>query len=324
MQIEVSMIYKNIPGTDLYPSSICLGTALIGSSIDSSSSFKLLDSYLDLGGNFIDTAHIYAYWVKGKSLSERTIGKWIMERGIRDKILIATKGGISTDGTVKLGREEIIKDLNESLKYLRTDYIDLYWLHRDDPNYPVSNILEILNDQMEKGKIRYFGCSNWDVRRIEEAICYASRNKLACFVGNQMMWSLAIPNVEAITDKTLVIMDKNGIEFHKRRLFTAIPYSSQANGFFTKLSKKATLNDDIKKIYLNNENMKRLKRVQKLASELSKSVTEISLAYLTSQPFTTIPIVGCRTVEQITESIGAGDLILQEDMITYLEKGTTF
>jgi len=321
------MMYRNIPGTDLYPSSISFGTGLMGSSINREHSFQLLDKFVEMGGNFIDTAHVYGDWVPGgKSLSEKTIGMWAKERGVRNEIIIGTKGAhpaLSSMRIPRLSHDEIVNDLNESLKFLQTDYIDLYWLHRDDPNRPVADILETLNEQVAAGKIRYLGCSNWKIQRIREAMQYASEHGLKCFVGNQMMWSLAVPNIDALVDKTIVIMDKEGMEFHKETHLAAIPYSSQAKGFFTKMSKGnvTQLNEGIKETYYNEENMRRLKRVQKLADDLSRSVTETALSYLISQPFTTIPIVGCRTVEQLTDSLKAGDLVLDPDMVKYLEEG---
>lgn len=313
--------------TDLKPSAICLGTGQLGSTVDKKTSFELLDAFVDMGGNFIDTAHVYADWIPGeKSASEKTIGRWLKERGIRDKVIIGTKGAhpeLSTMHIQRLSRDEIVKDLNESLEYLQTDYIDLYWLHRDDPKRPVADILETLNDQVLAGKIRYFGCSNWKPYRIKEALEYAEKNGLKAFVANQMMWSYALPNKEGIKDKTLVPMDEEGLELHRQTGMAAIPYSSQAKGFFTKLSISGLegLSDDIKEVYYNDENMERFKRAKKVAEEMAISINQVALAYLISQPFTTIPIVGCYTIEKLKDSMGAGDLQLDEKTLQYLENG---
>lgn len=313
--------------TDLKPSAICLGTGQLGSTVDKKTSFELLDAFVDMGGNFIDTAHVYADWIPGeRSASEKTIGRWLKERGIRDKVIIGTKGAhpeLSTMHIQRLSRDEIVKDLNESLEYLQTDYIDLYWLHRDDPKRPVADILETLNDQVSAGKIRYFGCSNWKPYRIKEALEYAEKNGLKAFVANQMMWSYALPNKEGIKDKTLVPMDEEGLELHRQTGIAAIPYSSQAKGFFTKLSISGLegLSDDIKEVYYNDENMQRFKRAKKVAEEMAISINQVALAYLISQPFTTIPIVGCYTIEKLKDSMGAGDLQLDEKTLQYLENG---
>jgi Predicted oxidoreductases (related to aryl-alcohol dehydrogenases) len=318
------MQYKKIYGTDLNTSAICLGTAMIGSAIDQETSYLLLDKYLEMGGNFIDTAHVYADWIPGeKSCSEKTIGRWMRERGIRNNVIIGTKCGhklLSGEIVLRMSRKEISQDLNESLEYLQTDHIDLYWLHRDDPNRPVADILETLNGLVESKKIRYFGCSNWKVQRMREAMEYSYTHDLKFFSANQMMWSLAEVNHGTVGDETMVLMDQEGMEFHKETGLVAIPYSSQAQGFYTKMdvTDDSRLGEYIKKLYNNEKNIIRLNKLKKLSQDLSVPIAEIVLGYLTAQPFVTIPIVGCRTVEQLTESMKAGDLVLEQEVLEYL------
>ncbi len=322
------MRYGNILGTDLKPSIICLGTAPFGSTLNENDSLSLLDEFIDLGGNFVDTAHVYANWLPiEKSISEKTIGKWLKERNIRDKIILGTKGAhpeLSKMHIPRLSHDEIVKDLDESLQYLRTDYIDLYWLHRDDINRPVEDILETLNEQVKIGKIRYFGCSNWRPSRIKEALEYCAKYNLKSFVANQMMWSFAISNEEVIEDKTLVLMNKDGFKLHSETKLAAIPYSSQARGFFSKAYTYGldNITGELRNIYFNKENIERFKRLKKLSKELSKSIGQLSLAYLTSQKsFLTIPIIGSHTKEQLIDSMGAGDFVLNQEEMDFLEKG---
>ena len=294
------MRYINIPGTNLNSSIICMGGGPLGISLNKKESFQLLDTFINFGGNFIDTANIYGKWLaEGKNMSELTIGQWIKNRKNRENIIIGTKGAhpnLDTMNIPRLSHDEIVSDLNESLSSLQTDYIDIYWLHRDDEDSSVAEILEIMNEQVKIGKIRFFGCSNWKVERIREAMKYAAKHNVKSFVGNQMMWSYAVPNEETIGDSTMVQMDKKGVDFHKDTQLTAIPYSSQAQGFFTKLEKNEgninSLTDNRKQKYYNVENMKRYKRALKLSSDLSKSITEIVLSYLISKPFPVIPIAG--------------------------------
>ncbi len=125
-----------IPDTELQVSGICLGTAGIGSSIDRSASFSIMSTYVELGGTFFDTASVYADWLPGpRSVSETTLGDWLAENGKRDQITLSTKGGhpdLQTMHVPRMSRKEIVNDLDASLRNLRTDVIDLYWLHRDD------------------------------------------------------------------------------------------------------------------------------------------------------------------------------------------------
>lgn len=319
------MIYRNIEKTELQVSTICMGGVTVINEHDKDYCFDLLDKYIELGGNFIDTANIYGKWLsQKKNTSELNIGAWIKERKNRHKLIIGTKGGhphIETMSVSRLSKEEVARDLDESLKALETDYIDIYWLHRDDENLAVSYIIEYLNEFIEEGKIRYFGLSNWKLNRIREALDYANQRQIRGPIANQMMWSLATINKDNLSDKTLVCMDDETFNLHKNRNIPAIPYSSQANGFFEKLKQHGSgiTNEKVKAIYHNDENLKRYRRVIKLASELNRSITEISLGYLISQTFTTVPIIGSRTIEQLESSLKAGDMCLSEEMIRFLE-----
>jgi len=318
-----------ITGTDLESSFISLGGVTMGSKLNEEDSFKLMDTYFEQGGNMIDTAQVYANWLPiESSISEKTIGKWMKARGIRHKMIVTTKGAHPLLETMNIPRVtpgEIIQDLDDSLKRLQVDTIDLYWLHRDDENTSVGEIVSILNDQVKAGKIRYFGCSNWKTERIMEAQKYALEHGLQGFSGNQMMWSLATVNREKLADPTLVPMDKDMKQLHVTSSLTAIPYSSQAQGIFTKLdSGNLTFSENqISPMYYSLENQNRLKRVQQLAKEHSLTITQVVLGYLLSQPFSTIPIVGCYTAEQLNNCLLAENIHFSEEQIAYLEQGIT-
>jgi aryl-alcohol dehydrogenase-like predicted oxidoreductase len=320
------MRYIRIPGTELQPSTICLGTGNIGSAIDPSTSFALLDAYLNQGGNFLDTAKVYADWLPGeKSVSEKTIGQWLRQRSNRNNVILATKGAhpeLTAMHIPRLSRSEIVYDLQESLKNLQTEVIDLYWLHRDDVHRPVEEIIETLTDQVQAGKIRYFGCSNWRMERIKAAQVYAYQRGGPGFIANQMMWSLAVVNPKALPDQTMVVMDDELKRYHLETGLAAIPYSSQANGWFQRRARdtvgqmKATLRG----MYGGMANEHRFRCMTQLASESGLLVTDIVLGYLQSQPFPTIPIVGCQSIDQLRDSLSAGDVSLSPDQVKYLEQ----
>jgi aryl-alcohol dehydrogenase-like predicted oxidoreductase len=319
------MKYVVIPNTDLRVSQLCLGSTDIGAAIPVPESFALMDEFVALGGNFIDTAHVYSNWIPGtKSTSEKTIGRWLQERGNRDQLVISTKGAhpeIASMHTSRLSRAEIEQDLNESLEFLQTDRIDIYWLHRDDPAVPVSDIVDILNEQGAAGKIRYLGASNWTVERIQAAADYAASKGLHSFVANQPLWSLAQPNMDVHPDQTLVAMDQAGLDFHRRTGMAVLPYSSQAHGYFTKMDRgdhdKIARNDQV--VFENETNMKRLARVQELARKYKAQINDIVLAYLHSQPFVTIPLIGSKRIDQLRSSVNALELTLTSDELAYLE-----
>jgi aryl-alcohol dehydrogenase-like predicted oxidoreductase len=318
------MRYTTIGGADLRPSVLCLGAGDIGSKIDRETSFRLLDAFVDGGGNFLDTAQVYADWLPGeRSISEKTLGAWLAARRARASILIGTKGAhprLETMHVPRMSRAEIVHDLDNSLKNLRTDVIDLYWLHRDAPAVPVEEIIDILQDQVQAGKIRYFGCSNWQRPRIEAAQAYAARRGLQGFIANQLLWNIGVVDL-AGGDPTIVAMDPALWVYHRRTGLAAIPFSSQANGFFNKLAagQTAAIKPHTRRIYCNPENQLRFQRIQQLAQETSLSITQIVLGYLLAQPFTTIPIVGCQTLEQLQDSLAAASVQLTPEQVKFLE-----
>lgn len=313
-----------IPKTDLSPSQIALGTSVFDTrDISRDTAYALLDAYMKAGGNFIDTAHIYADWFPGtKSSSEKFLGQWMKSTGVRDQIVLATKGAhpfLSSMNMSRMSPQEIATDVNESLEYLQVDTIDLYWLHRDDTTRPVGEILESLNEHIRAGKIRAIGCSNWRPARIQESLDYANANALQPFVANQPMWSLAVPNIADWPDKTITAMDKETFALHQRTNMAVVAWSSQARGFFTKLAAGKTLSDGERKLYGNETNTRRLERAKTLAEKYNVSITHIALSYLLSQPFPTFPIIGCRTLDQLHDSLQAADLQLTANDLTYLE-----
>jgi aryl-alcohol dehydrogenase-like predicted oxidoreductase len=320
------MNHVQIPGTDLKVSPICLGSTDLGSGIKPPDAFRFLDEFVAMGGNFIDTAHVYADWLPGpKSISEKTIGQWLRKVGQREKILIGTKGGhpdLSTMHVSRLSPAEITRDVNESLEYLQSDYVDIYWLHRDDRAIPVSEVMDALAEHVQAGKIRYLGCSNWTISRIREALSYSASKGIPSFVANQPMWSLAAPHMDRLPDKTLVAMDEEGMAFHRQTGMAAIPYSSQARGFFTKLEDSGLdgIPDGDRRVYATDANMRRFTQAQALAKQYQVAINEVALAYLLCQPFTTIPIVGCKRLDHLHDSVKAVDLTLTPAEVECLEK----
>ncbi len=247
----------SIPGTTLIPSCLCMGTGDFGAGIERPAAYALLDAFHERGGNFLDSAKIYSDWIPGeRSRSEKVIGEWMEGRKNRHEIIVATKGAhfnLETPTIMRLAPEEITGDLNASLGHLRTDYIDLYWLHRDDPERPVSEILETLQSQVKAGKIRYYGCSNWRIERLDEARLYAQQNGLDGFAAVQNLWNLAKVNPRGFADPTIVCMDDTLWEYHHKHQVASIPFTSQANGLFQKMVGRnaESLPGSLQKAYLN-------------------------------------------------------------------------
>ena len=204
------MKYIQLNNTDLNISPICLGTAGFGDKSDLEKSFEILNAFVRAGGNFIDTANVYCKWLKGHgNCSEQIIGKWLKESGMQGKVIVATKGAhysFEDPGRSRVNKEDIRMDLDESCRTLGKDEMDFYWLHRDDPEKPAEEIVDILEELKKEGRIRYYGFSNYRTERLKEiAQCLRERN-LSGITAVSNQWSLAGINPGGNTnpDPTLV------------------------------------------------------------------------------------------------------------------------
>lgn len=308
--------------TELNVSPISIGTVNFGTSTDAKAAKHQLDLFFELGGNFIDTAHVYGDWVDGvRSRSEKIIGEWLNAAGVRKEVVISTKGGhpdLSDMDISKVTPERVRKDLDESIEYLKTDYIDLYFLHRDNPDVPADEFLGVLEEARDEGKIRYYGCSNWKLDRIIAAENYAGKHKLAGFVCNQLMWSLADINSAGIPDKTLVLMDEETYEYHNNTGLNSMAYTAAAKGYFTKLYEKKDISEKIAVRYDTPSNRLIFDELVKTAERLNVSLIEVELAFLMHQDFVCVPIVTFSKDEQLRQGIKSCSLELEPEVVNRL------
>ena len=315
-----------IPNTDLSVSRICYGTNMLGTALDQAASNAILDRFVALGGNFIDTARMYGDWVPDApaGASERAIGTWLKGRDRAD-IVIATKGGgmdmRAGDWRNRVTPQDIGKDVLESLDHLGVQTIDLYWPHADNPEAPVGPIIDALLAHQAAGRIRYFGASNWTPARVREANAYAASQGKQGFVAVEPFWGLARPDIEAANAQgyQLHYEDAGFARLHAEGM-TVIPYAGQSGGYFTKLALggEAALGDALKARYGNPVNAKRFEAVKAIAEKHGVSINEIVLAYLLNQPHLTIPIIGATRPEQLEESVKAADIELSPSELAQL------
>ena len=205
-----------IPETDIEMFPFGLGTTGAGLVWDGADADRLFDAFLDNGGSLIDTAHVYSDWVKPeKARSERVIGDWLERSGKRNRVVLVTKGG-HPDMTVdnpdthisRMTKADMVSDLEDSLKKLRTDHIDIYFYHRDDLNQSVEELIETMEEFRREGKIRYYGCSNWTTARIKEADAYCRKKGYRGFAANQCLLNLGYKYMNPLEDDTLVYVDE--------------------------------------------------------------------------------------------------------------------
>ena len=318
----------NIPNTDLYASRLALGTDYFGSTVSRDLSMQLMDHYLEAGGNVIDTAESYARWLpRGEYQSEKVIGEWLRERRTRDQIVLSTKGAHPKLGTMevpRLSKAEIQSDLDSSLRRLGVENIDLYWLHRDSPGYPVEEILESLEAFRKAGKIKYAGFSNWTQSRAEAARLAAERLGIQGFVASQNMWSLAKPDLSK-ADPTWAFIDASFVRWHIEHGFSAFTYLTQANGYFRRLEQntldKVPADARVRILFDHQENRDRFQRVRHLQKKYGLSVGQIVIGYLINQPFPVFPLVGPKTLADLKDNISCAATELSRDDIYYLEHG---
>ena len=317
------MHHLTLPQTKIAVSNMALGTAAFGTLVDEAQCFNLLDAFVAEGGTLIDTAHVYADWLGGeRHRSEKTIGAWLKQRGRSDDVVIATKGGhpdLATQLVPRLSPVEIVSDLDESLRFLGVERIDLYFLHRDDPTRPVTEILAVLDAQVQLGKIAAIGCSNWQAARIAEAQAVATVEGFTPFAASQAFWSLAIANPSAFASDH-VLIDEEVLGFYRDQRLPILAYTSQARGFFSKAAAIGVdaLKPDLRAAFDNPENRGRLDRAIVLARELGVSVSAIALAYLTSRGLAGIPIIGPMSIAQLQDSLAAADLRLTAEAVRFL------
>ncbi len=319
------MLYKDWPALQRKVSAIALGTAHFGAKMPEETAFQVMDAYCALGGNVLDTARIYGDFDEGiQGISEKTVGKWIAQRKVRGEVIVSTKGAHPPwlDRSVaRLDRASVESDMAESLEALGFDSVEMYYLHRDDENRPVGDILETLNGLVESGRTKLLGASNWKSARIAEANSYAAAHGLQGFAVNQPQWSLAFQN--NTEDKSLVSMDREMYGLHAKTGLAAMPYSSQGRGFFTKLFElgEAGLPEDLRRDFLCPENLKRYEAILAVRKETGLSVGAIALAYLTGQPdFLTLPIVGVSRLSQVEALREAADAALKPETVRDLVK----
>lgn len=316
------MSFIKLKGTDINVSRVALGTALFGKTIDKDMSFLLMDKFLEYGGNLIDTANVYANWLPGeKSASEKTIGRWMRERKNRDKVIISTKGAHPVSGLERIprvSRECILEDVDDSLKNLGTDYIDVYFLHRDDEKKSIAEIMDTLGEIAKAGKIRSIGLSNWKPKRLKEAAEYAKEHKLMPVTSSQVHFGIAFPNPDGI-DPTTEFVDKAEFEFYSENDFNLFSFSSQSGGYFFMTDENGRPLQN--RSYDNEKSRQKFDLVMKMAKKYNVTVAEIIIASLcANKAFTTIPIIGCADEAQIKSSMAGLSLRMEDEDVKELLK----
>lgn len=315
------MEYLQLGRTELHISRLCLGTMTFGWSADEAASHAIMDAATEAGINFFDTADIYSSWIAGNQggESETIIGKWLKGRD-RSKIILATKvRGRMWEGPAGegLSRDHILRAVEDSLRRLQTDYIDLYQVHFPDEKNPLDETLHTLDMLVRQGKVRYIGVSNYSAALLREALTISANEKYARFDCLQPHYSLLHRAEYEHELAALCAEEEIGV----------IPYSPLAAGFLTgKYTREQREADTtrqnsglIQKLLTNPKAFDVLDQVRAIAERHQSSVAHVALAWLLAQPTVTAPIIGARTVEQLQALIGAVALRLSADDLAALD-----
>lgn len=299
---------------------LAFGGNVFGWTADEATSFRLLDTFVERGFSFIDTADVYSRWAHNGvgGQSETIIGKWLKRSGKRQSVVIATKVGMEmTPGQKGLSPAYIRSSVEGSLKRLQTDYIDLYQSHADDPETPLEQTLSAYNDLIKEGKIRAIGASNYTGARLAEALKISKENGLPRYESIQPEYNLydRLPYESDI--EPVVLKEHIGV----------ITYFSLASGFLSgKYRNESDLGDKARsgmvKKYLNERGLRILAALDAAGRQLDATPAEIALAWLIARTSVTAPIASATNTEQLDHLFKATELKLDESTIESLNKAS--
>jgi aryl-alcohol dehydrogenase-like predicted oxidoreductase len=260
----------------------------------------MFDDFQARGGNCFDTAFVY-----GAGKCETVFGQWLERRKVRDQIVLIGKGAHTPYCTP----EHLSQQLQTSLERLQTDFVDIYMMHRDNIDLPVSEFVDVLNLHARAGRIKAFGGSNWSVARVQEANDYAHSKGLQGFSVLSNNFSLA-RMVDAPWTGCLSASDADSRAWLTKNQITLMPWSSQARGFFVRGDAGFNDDEELTRCWYAPDNFVRLERAQELAGEKGCDPIQIALAYVLYQPFPTIPLIGPRNTSETASSFKALEIEL--------------
>ena len=311
---------RQLGQSSLHVVPITFGGNVFGWTADEKMSFALLDAFVDGGFNFIDSADAYSRWHPGNKggESETIIGSWLKARGKRDRVIIATKLGIEmAPGKKGLSRQYMMQAVEDSLRRLQTDYIDLYQSHRDDPDTPIDETLSAYADLIKQGKVREIGASNFSVARLAESLKISREKGLPRYQSLQPHYSLVERGEFEGPLEDLCLAEKVGV----------ISYYSLASGFLTgKYRSGADMEGRARggrvKKYLNDYGFGVLKALDDVAARYQAKPGQIAIAWLIARPSVTAPIASATNLDQLAELMKSVDIKLDAAAIRQIDEAS--
>ncbi len=308
---------RQLGQSSLYVTPITFGGNVFGWTADEKASFALMDNFVGAGFNFIDSADVYSRWHPGNQggESEVIIGNWLKARGGRDKVIIATKLGIEmAPGKKGLSRKYMMQAVEDSLRRLQTDYIDLYQSHRDDPETPIEETLSAYQDLIKAGKVREIGASNFSADRLAESLKISTEKGLPRYQSLQPHYSLVERAEFEGPLEDLCLREK----------IATIGYYSLASGFLTGKYRSAADREGkargsrVEK-YMNDYGFGVIAALDDVAKRYNAKAVQIALAWLIARPSVTAPIASATNLDQLKELLGAADIKLDAAAIQQID-----
>jgi len=315
------MELRKLGQSDIRIAPVAFGTNVFGWTIDEARSFELLDACVDHGINLLDTANMYSTWAPGNQggESETIIGNWLEKSGKRDQVIIATKVGMAMgDGSQGLSRQNIIAGAEASLKRLKTDTIDVYYAHQDDPSVPMEESLAAFQSLIAAGKVRAIASSNFSPARLNAALECARANGLPAYVAHQPEYNL---------------FDRAGYEGELETVCQAhglgvVTYFSLASGFLSgKYRNRADLERSNRgagflEKYLNPRGLAILDAIDRVAHKHDTAPASVAIAWICHRPSVTAPIASATGVDQLAELAAAATLALDASDMKLLDEAS--
>ncbi|MEP7106119.1 MAG: aldo/keto reductase, partial [Chloroflexota bacterium] len=303
---------------------LCLGGNVFGGNADEKASFEVLDTYLELGGNFIDSADVYSKWLPGHrgGESETVVGKWMKSRGVRDRVVVATKVGSAMGPGPEhkgLHRGHLERSLKASLKRLQTDVIDLYYAHQDDADTPLEETLEVLDGFVRAGSVRCLGASNYPADRLREALDLQQGRGWSRYEVEQPPYSLM--NRLAFEGRLADVCREYGL--------AVFGYAALAGGFLTgKYRRDAELPPSararsVSQRYIDDRGWRVVGALVEVARERGDTPAQVALAWVLAKPVITGPIAAAMSADQMRELWQALELKLSEQEVKRLDQAST-
>jgi len=314
------MNMRELGATGIRVSGLCLGTMQFGWTAGEQASFAVMDAFVEAGGNFIDTADIYSNWARGNpgGVAEEIIGRWMKARGNRDSLIIATKlrGRMwKGDDGEGLGRAHITRAVEDSLRRLQVETIDLYQCHWPDADVPVEETLGVFGDLIAAGKVRHIGASNYSADELESALQAARAGALPPFATLQPHYNLV--HRAEYEAELAGLCGREGVG--------VIPYSPLAAGFLTgKYRRGAPVPaseraDRIKQRYMDDKGFAAIDALATIAQARETTIAAVALAWLLAQPTVVAPIIGANTPIQLADLLPASSLRLSPQEMADLD-----